>query len=123
MNDNGRRTLDRAYEGLEHEVPDRVSRAIRWLRDPQARWIRIPLGILRMRLTSSFLPIVVRMRLTSSFLLIVVTSLCAGDLVAKSGASTGSPVRPPNHSSLVGLRRSRTLPLGGLGCHWATNRS
>jgi hypothetical protein len=59
MKDNGRRTLDRAYEGLEHEVPDRVSRAIRWLRDPQARWIRIPLGILLI-LSSAlwFLPIV-----------------------------------------------------------------
>jgi hypothetical protein len=45
MNDQGRRTLDQAYEGLEHEVPDRVCRAIRWLRDPKARWIRIPLGV------------------------------------------------------------------------------
>jgi hypothetical protein len=46
MKSDGRQTLDRAYEGLEHEVPDRVSRAIHWLRDPKARWIRIPLGIL-----------------------------------------------------------------------------
>lgn len=41
----GRDQLDRAYEGLEHELPDRVSRAIRWLRDPTARWIRLPAGI------------------------------------------------------------------------------
>ncbi len=46
MTDKGQKTLDRAYEGLEREVPDRVSRAIRWLRDPQARWIRLPIGIL-----------------------------------------------------------------------------
>jgi hypothetical protein len=46
MADEGRRELDRAYEGLEGEVPDRVARAIRWLRDPKARKIRIPLGVL-----------------------------------------------------------------------------
>ncbi|HZH27394.1 MAG TPA: hypothetical protein VEY95_09445 [Azospirillaceae bacterium] len=44
--DEGQRVLDRAYEGLEAEVPDRVSRAIRWLRDPKARWIRLPVGVL-----------------------------------------------------------------------------
>ena len=44
--DDGRRTLDQAYEGLEKEVPDRVSRAIRWLRNPRSRWIRIPVGLL-----------------------------------------------------------------------------
>jgi hypothetical protein len=46
MTDKGRRTLDQAYEGLEKESPDRVARAIRWLRDPKSRWIRIPLGVL-----------------------------------------------------------------------------
>ena len=51
--DEGRRTLDQAYEGLEEEVPDRVSRAIRWLRDPKSRWVRLPLGILL--IVSSFL--------------------------------------------------------------------
>lgn len=44
--DKGREKLDQAYEGLEHEVPDRVSRAIRWLRDPDSRWIRLPIGLL-----------------------------------------------------------------------------
>lgn len=42
----GRRELDHAYEGLERELPDRVVRAIRWLRDPSSRWIRLPLGVL-----------------------------------------------------------------------------
>ncbi len=46
MTDNGQKTLDRAYDGLEDEAPDRVARAIRWLRDPKARLIRIPLGVL-----------------------------------------------------------------------------
>jgi hypothetical protein len=41
-----RKALDEAFEGLEEEVPDRVSRAIRWLRDPEARWIRLPIGLL-----------------------------------------------------------------------------
>jgi hypothetical protein len=38
--------LDRAFEQLQEEVPDRVSRALRWLRDPKARWIRLPVGVL-----------------------------------------------------------------------------
>lgn len=46
MADEGQRELDRAFEGLEEEVPDPLSRAIRWLRDPKARKIRIPLGVL-----------------------------------------------------------------------------
>ncbi len=46
MADDGRKELDRAFEQLEEEVPDRVARAIRWLRDPGARRIRIPLGVL-----------------------------------------------------------------------------
>ncbi|HYF57388.1 MAG TPA: hypothetical protein VEA81_00375, partial [Burkholderiaceae bacterium] len=43
--DEGRETLDRAWEGLEEETPDRVSRMIRWLREPRARWIRLPIGL------------------------------------------------------------------------------
>lgn len=45
MSDKERDKLDQAYDGLEREVPDRVSRAIRWLRNPDARWVRIPLGL------------------------------------------------------------------------------
>jgi hypothetical protein len=30
---------------LQHETPDRVARAIRWLRNPKSRRIRIPLGL------------------------------------------------------------------------------
>jgi hypothetical protein len=44
--DEGRKTLDQAYKGLEEEVPDWLSRTIRWLRDPKSRWIRIPVGLL-----------------------------------------------------------------------------
>jgi hypothetical protein len=44
--DEGQVKLDRAYNELEQEVPDRVARAIRWLRDPQGKWVRLPLGLL-----------------------------------------------------------------------------
>lgn len=46
MEDKGREKLDPAYEGLEHEVPDRMRRAIRGLRDPHSKWIRLPIGLL-----------------------------------------------------------------------------
>ncbi len=42
----GQRELDKAFDGLERQAPDRVSRAIRWLRGPRSRRFRIPLGIL-----------------------------------------------------------------------------
>ncbi len=41
----GKRELDEAFDGLEREVPDRVARAIHWLRSPQSRKVRIPLAI------------------------------------------------------------------------------
>lgn len=46
MRDKGREKLDRAYDGLERELPDRVVRAIRWLRAPASRPVRLPLGII-----------------------------------------------------------------------------
>lgn len=46
MPDDGQRELDQAFDRLEREVPDRLSRAIRWLRDPKARKVRLPVGIL-----------------------------------------------------------------------------
>lgn len=44
--DSGKEILDRAFEGLEAEAPDRLARTIAWLRDSNSRWIRIPVGIL-----------------------------------------------------------------------------
>ena len=38
--------LDEAFDGLEREAPDFLTRAICWLRKPQARIVRLPLGIL-----------------------------------------------------------------------------
>ena len=64
-----------------------------------------------------------RMRWTSRLSLGVLFSVCAGDLVVKSGASAGSFVRPPDHSCLAGLRRSRTPLPGPRGRHWPTKCS
>jgi len=46
MAEESRSEIDQAYEDIEREVPARVARAIKWLRDPEARWIRIPIGVL-----------------------------------------------------------------------------
>jgi hypothetical protein len=46
MSKEGQQELDRAMDVLEREAPDRVSRAVRWLRSPASRWVRIPLGLL-----------------------------------------------------------------------------
>jgi len=41
---NGKAALRHAFKHLEREVPDSVARAIRFLRHPDSRWIRIPVG-------------------------------------------------------------------------------
>ncbi len=38
--------LDEAFDKLEQEARDFLTRAICWLREPQARMVRLPLGIL-----------------------------------------------------------------------------
>ena len=38
--------LDEAFDKLQQETPNLVTRAIAWLRKPQARMVRLPLGIL-----------------------------------------------------------------------------
>ncbi|MDB5942422.1 MAG: hypothetical protein JWQ13_1988 [Ramlibacter sp.] len=43
--DEAQDKLDRAYQALEEHAPDSLARALRWLRNPQGRWIRLPLGI------------------------------------------------------------------------------
>jgi len=44
--ERGKELLDEAFDELERETPDRVTRIIRWLRTPEARRVRLPLGIL-----------------------------------------------------------------------------
>lgn len=45
MGMQGKQTLDKAYEELEKETPDKISRAIVWLRKPESRWVRWPAGL------------------------------------------------------------------------------
>lgn len=42
----GKELLDRAFDELERETPNRITRLIRWVRNPKSKWIRLPLGIL-----------------------------------------------------------------------------
>ncbi|MES2960650.1 MAG: hypothetical protein V4792_20845 [Pseudomonadota bacterium] len=42
----GKQVLDAALDGLQRELPDPLCRAIRWLRNPKARAVRLPLGLL-----------------------------------------------------------------------------
>jgi hypothetical protein len=42
----GKRALREAFKRLEGEIPDRAARALRSLRHPDARLIRIPIGLL-----------------------------------------------------------------------------
>lgn len=44
--EEGKVLLNRAFEGLERAVPGRVTRMLRWVRDPKSRHLRIPLGLL-----------------------------------------------------------------------------
>jgi len=44
--DADRAKLDQAYDELEDQAPDKLARAIRWLRDPKGKWVRLPLGLL-----------------------------------------------------------------------------
>jgi len=38
--------LDEAFDEIERLAPDSLTRAIRWMRRPQARIVRLPLGLL-----------------------------------------------------------------------------
>jgi hypothetical protein len=42
----GKRELQSAFERLEREMPESLARALRWLRRPRSRWVRIPVGLL-----------------------------------------------------------------------------
>jgi hypothetical protein len=44
--DKGKAILRQAFRDLEQEVPEKVARVLRRLRHPDARWIRIPAGVL-----------------------------------------------------------------------------
>ena len=57
--DQGQEELQRAFETVEAEVPHRLARALRWVRSPQARWLRIPLGAILIVLSLfAWLPVI-----------------------------------------------------------------
>lgn len=41
-----RARLDRQFDKLQRRIPDAAARVLERLRQPEARWMRIPLGIL-----------------------------------------------------------------------------
>ena len=43
---SGRAVLRQAFRHLEDEVPGKVARVLRNLRHPDAKWIRLPVGVL-----------------------------------------------------------------------------
>lgn len=43
---NGRQELRQAFRRFEREVPSWLGGALRWLRHPASRWVRIPAGVL-----------------------------------------------------------------------------
>lgn len=72
VTDKSEKELEEAYDGLEKEVPDAVANALEWLRDPSSRWIRLPLGIFLIALSSLwFLPVIGLELLPIGLLLIV----------------------------------------------------
>lgn len=44
----GKRALRLAFKRIEREVPAWLASAMRWLRHPSSRWLRIPAGLLLM---------------------------------------------------------------------------
>ena len=44
--DQSQRDLDKAFDQLEEELTDRVSRALEWLRSDRSRWVRVPIALL-----------------------------------------------------------------------------
>ncbi len=45
MNDRRKDELEEGFRRLEEDTPDWLSRTLRWLRDPEKRYIRLPVGI------------------------------------------------------------------------------
>lgn len=46
MTDESQCELDRVFDQIERELPASVARAVRWLRSPTGRWVRLPVGVL-----------------------------------------------------------------------------
>lgn len=71
MADRYKRRLNRRFDRFETELPGRAARTLRAIRDPGARWIRIPLALLLIvGGTFGFLPVLGLWMLPLGFLLL-----------------------------------------------------
>jgi hypothetical protein len=58
MSDRDLEQLERQLRRIEKDLPPRAARTLQWLREPSARWVRLPLGVLSvMGGLLSFLPV------------------------------------------------------------------
>lgn len=48
LTDRHHRRLERRVDRIEERLPGTLARALRWLREPQATWVRVPTGLLLM---------------------------------------------------------------------------
>jgi hypothetical protein len=46
MTDKDEDGLNRQLDRFERELPRGIGRSLRWLREPSARWVRLPVGLL-----------------------------------------------------------------------------
>ncbi len=46
MADRDQKRLDRQFVRWQLRLPHTLGRTVRWLREPSAKWVRIPVGIL-----------------------------------------------------------------------------
>lgn len=99
-----KRLLRRAFKELERQIPQRFARALRWLRHPRSRLVRLPAGMLLViGGTFSFLPVLGIWMLPLGLLLI------ASDVPVLQ--------RPVAAFTIWGTRKWATLRyrLGGVG--------
>ena len=88
MATKGRARLDRQFNRLQRRIPDFAARLLERIRRPEARWIRIPLGlILVLGGIFSFLPVLGIWMLPLGLLLLAL------DLVFLQGPVNSTVVR------------------------------
>jgi hypothetical protein len=116
----GKRILRTAFQHLERELPEWAARMVRSLRHPDARWVRIPVGVLfLLGGVFSILPVLGIWMLPLGLLLLAYDVPFMRKPVARftiwttqkwaafrGGATTGSPAEEVKHS-----RRSDGGPL------------
>jgi hypothetical protein len=107
----GKRILRQAFKDLEREVPERVARAMRGLRHPKARHIRIPVAVLSIvGGVFSFLPVLGLWMLPLGLLLLAYDVPFLRKPVGRFtswGAQRWAKFRRPNGSEEASRERDR----------------